>query len=361
MSNPRIQSFSFLLVILWVIWMPLSIAVAAEDSTSPSSVKAVKLVGAGATFPAPLYQRWFRDYYLQHKNVRVDYQGIGSGAGITNFKGKRLDFAGSDLPLSAEEIAEVHGGALQFPMTAAAIVFAYNLPGVETINLSRKALVSLFLGQIQRWNDPLIAESNPGLALPDLAVTLVVRSDASGTTYATTRYLSAISDSFAQKVGTTMSPAWPKILQERGRLVGGRGNGGVAASVRAIPGALGYVEYTFAHLGGIPMASIENKSGAFVAAESQSFKAAVDAFRAKLTDLGPTSFFDPAGAGSYPILNLSWLLVHQRYENPNKAHALKNLIRYCLTDGQKVVEPLGYIPFREEVVTRILEKAATIQ
>ena len=185
------------------------------------AAEVVKLVGAGASFPAPLYQRWFRDYYHAHPSIQVDYQAIGSGGGLTNFIEKRLDFAGSDLPISPEKIAQVEDGVVQIPLTAGAIVLGYNLPGVAELKLSREAVAGIFLGKVERWNDPAIAATNAGIELPDLPVAVVARTDSSGTTYVITRHLSAISVEFAQAVGQTMTPAWPVYSAMKTTLVSG--------------------------------------------------------------------------------------------------------------------------------------------
>jgi phosphate transport system substrate-binding protein len=221
----------------------------------------VKLTGAGASFPAPLYQRWFRDYFLAHTNVHVDYQAIGSGGGIANFIEGRLDFAGSDLPMTVAQADRVEGGGVQIPMTAGAVVMVYNLPGVDGLKLPREAVAGIFLGKVERWNDPIIRAANAGVELPDRPITVVARAGSSGTTYVTTRHLSAISEEFAKTVGVTMTPVWPKILKERGALIRGQGNGGVAAYIKAVPGSIGYVQYAYGHLTNMQMASLQNQAG----------------------------------------------------------------------------------------------------
>jgi phosphate transport system substrate-binding protein len=317
----------------------------------------IKLTGAGATFPAPLYQRWFRDYYLQDSKVRVDYQAIGSGGGIENFIGGRLDFAGSDLPLTPEGVAKVEGGVIQIPMTAGAVVLTYNLAGVDGLKLSREAVIGIFLGTLERWNDPLIQAANQEVELPDIPVTLVTRAESSGTTFVTTRHFSAISGKFQQMIGGTMTPVWPDELKERGALLRGRGNGGVAAYVKAVPGAIGYVQYSYAQLTKMQMASLQNQAGEYVAPNSESFKAAVESFKARLD---PLDAADPTAPEAYPILTLSWMLVRQDYED-EKAEALKDVLRYCLKEGQGTAGLLGYIPLNQEAVDKILEKVETIQ
>lgn len=315
------------------------------------------LTGAGATFPAPLYQRWFRDYFREHPNVRVDYQGIGSGAGIENFLGGRLDFAGSDLPMTEADTAKVEGGIVQIPLSAGAVILAYDLPGIEGLRLSRDAVSGIFLGQIQRWNDPRIRAANKGVDLPDMPVTLVARSDSSGTSFVVTRHLSAVSEKFAQNVGSTMTPVWPKALKKQGALIRAKGNGGVAATVKAVPGSIGYVQYAYADLTDMQMASLENKAGEYVAPNSESFRAAVESFRA---DLDPRDLADPYGGGSYPILTLSWLITRKTLE-PEKAQALKDVVRYCLGDGRKTASLLGYIPLTEQAVKQILLRLGSIK
>jgi phosphate transport system substrate-binding protein len=311
----------------------------------------VRVQGAGASFPAPLYQRWFRDYFLSHPDVQIDYQPIGSGPGVNSFIEGRLDFAGSDQPLSGELAERAGEEILQLPLTAGAVVMTYNLPGVDHLRLSRDALSGIFLGQVARWNDPLIAAANPGVELPDFPIVVVTRVDASGTTLVVTRHLSAISTAFASEVGESMSPSWPARLTERGGLIRGHGNGGVAAFVQATVGAIGYVQYAYAHLPNMQMASVENREGDFVSAGSESFRAAIEAFRAKLD---PGQLTDPEGAGAYPILALSWLLMRPAEGDP-KWEALRAVLRYALTDGQSNAPALGYIPLSDDAVSKILD------
>jgi phosphate transport system substrate-binding protein len=318
----------------------------------------VKVYGAGATFPAPLYLRWFRDYYLAHPAARVDYQTIGSGGGRASFIAGRLDFAGSDVPMTSKAGRQVKGGLVQIPMVAGAIVLAYNLPGTPHLRLSREALAGIFLGKVQHWSDPMIAVANPGVRLPNMGITLVARAESSGTSYGTTRHLSAISDEFRKTVGTTMTPAWPQALQDRGALIRAHGNGGVATFTRAIPGAIGYLEYAYAHLTNMPMASLQNHDGEYVQPDRKSFRAALDSLTSKVDQ---TRIADPMGARSYPIVSFSWLLARKHYSDSAKGNALRKVLRYCLTDGQKVVDALGYIPFSPHTASLILEKVDSIR
>lgn len=312
----------------------------------------VRITGAGASFPAPIYQRWFRDYYLAHPEVMVDYQALGSGAGMTNLLEKRVDFAGSDLAMSEQELAETDVPIVQIPLTAGAVVLIYHLEGIDALRLSREAVAGIFLGAVTHWNDPLIAAANPGVDLPKTPITLVARADSSGTTFVMTRHLSAISKNFNEQIGTTMTPQWPDVLKKRGSLLRAHGNGGVTALVRAIPGSIGYTQYAYAHHSNISMATLQNKDGQFVTPNDESFKAAVESFRAEM-DL--KNLHDPQGAGSYPILTLSWLMVRKDLTDEVKRKALREVIQYCLTDGQAISGKLGYIPLNKEAIKSILE------
>lgn len=312
------------------------------------------LIGAGASFPAPLYLRWFRDFHRAHPQIRPDYQAIGSGAGVAGFIDGRLDFAGSDIRLTPEQTARTGSGVAQLPMTAGAVVLAYNLPGITSLNLSRKALSGIFNGRIERWNDATIAAANPGLNLPDEPITVVTRNDASGTTQVMTRYLSALDPELAESVGITMTPIWPDALRERGALIRGRGNDGVAAYVQAIPGAIGYMQYAYAKLAGERTATLQNKSGTYVAPGAEGFGASLqDILSASERDLAG-ELTDPGGVDAYPILSMTWLIVRKGYQNPEKGPALRELIRYCMTDGQAQSAQLGYIPADKAAQERLL-------
>src|SRR3984957_15850560 len=203
-----------------------------------ASAGAVKLQGAGASFPAPLYNRWFKQYSAAHENVLVDYQSVGSGSGVKSVIDHTVDFGASDAAMKPEDMAKVPGGVQLIPMTAGSIVLSYNLKGVDTLKLSRKAYSAIFLGTVKRWNDPLIAEANPGMKLPDLPVNVVVRADSSGTSFVFSKHLSAISDDFNKSVGANTMPNWPAGTKSKG-------NEGVTASVMTTPGSIGYIEYGY--------------------------------------------------------------------------------------------------------------------
>jgi phosphate transport system substrate-binding protein len=312
----------------------------------------ITLVGSGATFPAPLYGRWFKEYTQQSKGVTVDYQSVGSGQGVKSFIEGRTDFGASDAAMSDEEIKQAGDNVVMLPMTAGSIVLSYNLEGITGLKLTRDAYVGIFLGEIKKWNDPKIAEANPGLKLPDQAISAVHRADGSGTTYVLTQHFSAINEKWKTGPGTSKSIEWPSG-------VGEKGNEGVAANVKKNPGAIGYVEYAYAVLSKLPMAELSNKSGKFIAPSLDSAAAALSAvelpanLRAWVTD--------PEGETSYPIASYTWILAKKKYENPAKAAALKTALRWCLSDGQKLSASLQYIPLPANVVSKVQAAIDTIQ
>ena len=326
-------------------------AVCAAFSTG-TAVQAQQLSGAGATFPAPLYQRWGAEYSKLQPAVQVNYQTVGSGAGVKNFTQGVVDFGASDAAMSDAEIAKVAKGVVLLPATAGEIVFAYNLPGVSKLNLSREVMAGIYLGTVTKWNDALIAKDNPGVNLPNLPIQVAYRSDGSGTTYVFTQHLSAISRDFADKVGTDKSVTFPAG-------VGGKGNEGVTALVKQSPGAVGYVEYGYAKNNGLSMASLQNKSGKFVYPDLTSGAATLA--NVKLPENLRIWPVDPEGATDYPIASFTWLLLYKKYDDAAKLKALKDFVEGGLTDGQKVSEELGYIPLPAPVVEKARAALSTVQ
>ena len=313
----------------------------------------LKLNGSGASFPAPLYLRWFRDYYLAHPQVKADYQSTSTSGGVKDLIAGRVDFAGSDLPLTEEQAGQVSGGMLQVPLAAGGIVAIYNVDGVSELRLSRQALVGIFSGTVTRWNDPAIAATNADATLPDMPIIVVARADSSGTSYKFSRYLSALSQDFAEAVGTSMGPSWPKALKARGGLVRGRGNSGVAATVRAIPGSIGYVEYAFGFLPGISMAALENRAGKLVDPDTAGFEAGLQSV---IVNHSVRNATDPVGEEAYPIVAISWLVLRRAYDDPAKLTTLKDVIGFAMGPGQAVTEPLGYIRFPPLLTTYVQEQ-----
>lgn len=315
----------------------------------------LKLNGSGASFPAPLYNKWFKDYSKQTDGVRVDYQSKGSGAGIRDFINETVDFAASDAAMKDKELAKVKKGAILLPMTAGEVVLSYNLKGVKSLKLPRDVYPAIFLGKITKWNDPKIAAANPGVKLPDQKITVVVRSDSSGTSYVYTNHLSAISPDFKAAVGAAKSPNWPTT----GTIVKAPKNDGVTATIKQTPGAIGYIEYGFAKLTKSPTAVLQNKKGAYVAAGGETGAAALGSTEfpegnlpgSDVPDLRAWST-DPSGADAYPIASFTWLLVYKDQDD-DKAAAIRNLIEYMVTTGQKSSEAMGYIPLPENVIAKV--------
>ena len=330
--------------------------------SAPASAE-LKLIGSGASFPAPLYAKWFKDFSAATKGVRVDYQSKGSGAGIQDFINHTVDFAGSDAAMNDKEIGQVQGGVVLLPMTAGEVVLSYNLKGVDTLKLPRDVYPGIFTGKVAKWNDPRIVAANPGVKLPDEAITVVVRSDSSGTSYVFTGHLAAINEDFKNEVGQAKSPNWPKS----GKIVKAPKNDGVTATIKQTPGAIGYIEYGYAKLTKAPTALLENKSGNYVTPGAESGAAALASAEFPAGDLPGGNVpdlrvwvTDPAGAQAYPIASFTWLLLYKEQDD-NKAQALRDLVEYCLTTGQKSADAMGYIPLPENVVERVRTVAQMVQ
>lgn len=304
----------------------------------------VKLQGSGASFPALIYGAWFKQFSEEKGNVEVDYQSTGSGAGISAVIDGTVDFGASDAAMSEEDMAKVERGVQLLPMTAGAIVIAYNLDGVDELKLTREAYVDIFMGKIKKWNDPKIADANPGVTLPDENINVVVRADSSGTTYNFTQHLSAISESFKTDIGTSKSPNWPVGTKAKGNEL-------VTGALKSTPGSIGYIEYGYAEKVKLPMASLENKAGKFVKPSIESAQAALGG-----TEL-PESLIlflpDPEGDASWPIVTYTWIIAYKTYDDPNKVETFKELIKYCLTEGQKSSSSLGYVPLPEAVTSKV--------
>src|SRR6516162_411736 len=321
------------------------------NACSGSKANSVKLQGAGASFPAPLYLKWFKNYNSAHPNVQVDYQSVGSGSGVKSLMDKTVDFAASDAAMKPDDMAKVEGGVQLLPMTAGAIVLAYNLPDVPNLRLSREDYAGIFLGKITKWNDPRIVKANPGAKLPDQPINVIVRADGSGTSFVFSKHLSAISPEFASAVGANTQPNWPVGTKSKG-------NEGVTASLLTTPGSIGYVEYGYAHSQNLHMATLENKSGTYVSATTDSAKAALAS-----ATLPPDLIVwvsDPVAKDAYPIVTFTWMILYKKYDNREKLDALKSLVAYGLTDGQKDSEALGYVPLPDAVVSRAQAAVAAL-
>ncbi len=328
------------------------VATVAPNPTPIAAQSSVLLNGTGATFPIIIYQRWFQEYSQNNADVQVNYQAIGSAAGIQQMISETVDFAGSDIAMTDEEIAKVDRGVALIPMTSGSIVIAYNLPNIESgLKLSREVYTDIFLGKIQRWNNSRIQQLNPNLTLPDLPITVIHRSDGSGTTAVFTKHLSTISSEWEQKVGSGLSVSWTTG-------VGIKSNAGVSAQIQQAEGTIGYVEYSFAKQLGLSAAALENRAGNYVQPSLEATVSALD--NLTLPDNLRAFITDPEGAESYPIVTYTWLLAYKTYDDPQKAKALREVILWALTEGQKYSEELGYVALSGSVVAKAKAVVETI-
>jgi len=315
----------------------------------------IRPVGAGASFPATLYKNWFVLLNQAVPQLQFDYQSVGSGAGIERFTNNIIDFGASDIAMTDEQIARVKRGVLMLPMTAGSIVLAYSLPEVKDLKLSREVYVDIFLGNVTNWNDSKIAKANPGVTLPNRPISVVHRSDGSGTTAVFTSHLNDISPAWKKAIGTGTAVQWPT---GKGRFIGGRGNEGVAALVSQTPGSIGFMEYGFATKSNLSMASLENKAGKFVTPSNESGSATLA--QVELPPNLRAFITDPPGEGSYPIVTYTWMLLYKKYDNPNLAIAMEAMVQFGLTEGQKQAGQLGFIELPQNVKERIAAAADEI-
>ena len=321
---------------------------AASDNAPNATAGAVDLTGAGATFPYPIYSKWFSDY-AQETGVRINYQSIGSGGGIRQLSEGTVDFGASDAPMSDDELAKAKSPVMHFPTVIGAVAVTYNLPAVTTpIRLSGDMLADMFLGHITKWNDSRIRAANPGVALPAADVLVVHRAEASGTTYIFSDYLSAVSPEWARAPGIGKELSWPVGI-------GAKGNEGVAGQVKQTPGAIAYVELAYAEQNHLPTARIENASGAFVAPSMESATAAAAGVAERLpnnTDYR-ISIVNAPGADAYPIASFTWLLVYRTQRDATKAKKLKDFLHWYLHSGEGSAASLDYAPLPDAMRTRL--------
>jgi phosphate transport system substrate-binding protein len=320
---------------------------------------ALLINGAGATFPNPIYSKWFDEYHRAHGNIQINYQSIGSGAGIRQATEGTVDFGASDGPMNDEQLKAYqakHGfPILHFPTVLGADVPTYNIPGVSgELNFTPDALAGIFLGRISKWNDPAIAGANKGVNLPANDIVVVHRSDGSGTTYIWTDYLSKVSGDWKDKVGKGTSVNWPVGL-------GGKGNEGVAGLVKQTPNSFGYVELIYAIQNKMPYGRVKNASGDFIKADLASVSAAAAGAIKTMPDDFRVSITNAPGKTAYPISSFTWLLVPSKFSDPAKRDALKTFVQWMLTDGQNDTEALAYAKLPPEVVAKEMKALSKIQ
>jgi len=310
------------------------------------------LNGAGATFPYPIYSKWFSEYHRAHPEVEINYQSIGSGGGIRQVQAGTVDFGASDGPMSDEQIAQSKVKVIHLPTVLGAVVPAYNVPGVKgELKFTPEALAGIYLGKITKWNDKAIAGANPGVSLPDKDIVVIHRSDGSGTTYIFTDYLSKISPDWKSSVGKGTSVKWPVGL-------GGKGNEGVAGMIRQMDGAIGYVELIYALQNNIPYGSVKNAAGVFVKASLESTTAAAASMKSMPADFR-VSITNAPGKDAYPICSFTWLLVPTQWKDGGKKNIFVDFLNWMVTDGQKFAPELKYAKLPDEVVAK--EQAAIKQ
>jgi len=302
------------------------------------------LNGAGASFPNPIYQKWFSEYHNLHPEVQVNYQSVGSGAGIRQVQAGTVDFGASDGPMTDEQIASSKVKVLHVPTVLGAVVPAYNIPGVsQEVKFTGEILAGIFLGKITNWSDGTIAKANPDIKFPNQNITVVHRSDGSGTSYIFTDYLSKISSDWANTTGKGTSVKWPVG-------VGGKGNEGVAGTIRTLPGAVGYIELIYALQNKINYGSVKNASGQFIKASLESTTAAASGV--KMPADFRVSITNPPGKTAYPIASFTWLLIPTNPADKNKGKLLKDLVLWCLDSGEAMVSALSYAPLPKEVADK---------
>jgi phosphate transport system substrate-binding protein len=334
--------------------LPLVLCLAAAGIVLAQS-GSVQINAGGATFPTPMYTKWFNEYNKMHPNIQINYQSQGSGFGKAQLTAHAIDFGASDVPMTDEELAKAGFKILHFPTIMGADVPCYNIPGVTgTLKFTQKALAGIFLGTITKWNDPEIAKPNPGIKLPADDIIVVHRSDGSGTTFIWTDFLSKISPEWKSKVGAGASPNWPVGL-------GGKGNEGVTGTVKQMPNSIGYVELIYAVQNNIPYGDVQNADGAFVKASLASVSEAAAGAAANMPDDFRVSITNAPGKGSYPISSFTWLLIPAQIQDANKREAIKAFLKWMLVDGQKDVEALTYAKLPANVVAKETKAIAQVQ
>lgn len=327
-------------------------AAGATLAALPGARAQTTVTGAGATFPNPIYSKWFSDYKKVDSSVAFNYQPIGSGGGQKQISEGTVDFGASDGPMSDESLAKAPGKILHIPTVAGAVAVTYNLPGLKELKLDGPTLADIYLGKITKWNDAAIAKHNGGAKLPDQAIAVIRRAESSGTSYIFTDYLSSASAEWKTKVGKNTAPNWP---------VGGgaKGNDGVASMAQKVAGSIGYVELIYAAQNKLPVAEIKNAEGAYLKPTLEGITAAIAT--ATIPDDFRFSMVNAPGKDSYPISGVTWLLVYEQQKDAVKGKALVGFLKWALTEGEKQAKALDYAPLPEEVQKKVLERISTIK
>jgi phosphate transport system substrate-binding protein len=333
----------------------LTVALVATIMMITVAAQTIQINGAGATFPYPIYSKWFAEYNKLKPNVQINYQSIGSGGGIRQITNQTVFFGATDGPMTQEQLLAASGRILHFPTVLGADVPVYNIPGVDAaLKFTGPVLADIFLGTVTKWNDPALTKLNPGVQLPATDITVVHRSDGSGTTYIWVDYLAKVSPAWKQKVGVATSVNWPTG-------VGGKGNEGVAGLVRQTPGSIGYVELIYALQSRITYGAVQNAAGEFIQANVQSVTAAAAAAAAAMPKDFRVSITNAPGKGVYPVASFTWLLLYENPKDKQQARIFVDFMKWMLADGQKFAAELGYAPLPESVVKMELDVLARIR
>jgi phosphate transport system substrate-binding protein len=326
----------------------------ASHSLAAPPPESILINGAGASFPYPIYSKWFSDYNKLHPDIQINYQSIGSGGGIKQLLAGTVDFGASDAPMTDEQLRQAKTRVLHFPTVLGAVVPTYNISGVsQELNFTPEILADVFLGKITKWNDPALAQANKGVKLPAEDIVVVHRSDGSGTSFVWTDYLSKVSSEWQTRVGKGTSVSWPVGL-------GGKGNEGVAGLVKQTPGALGYVELIYAVQNQLGYGRVRNSGGVFVKAELAGVTAAAASVARQMPEDFRVSITNPPGKAAYPISSFTYLLIPTRIDDPAKKKALTDFLHWMLADGQNTAEPLSYARLPKEVVAKELKSISRI-
>ena len=332
---------------LSTLFLSLAAMAAAQSAAAQMTIN-----GAGATFPYPIYSKWFDEYAKVDPSVRFNYQSIGSGGGQKQIIAQTVDFGASDGPMSDDNLKSAPGKLLHIPTVAGAVVMTYNLPGNPALKLDGETIARIFLGAIKKWNDPKIVALNSGVSLPEQEIVVVHRSDGSGTTFIFTDYLSKVSADWKSKVGHNTSVNWPAGL-------GGKGNEGVSGQVKQTPGAIGYVELIYAKQTRMPYADVKNGEAAFVKPTPESVTAAMAT--AQIPDDFRFSITNATGKESYPIAGATWLLVYEEQKDASKGRKLVEFLKWSMTSGEEMAKQLDYAPLPQELRERVLKRISEIK
>jgi phosphate transport system substrate-binding protein len=333
----------------------MSLALAGLMAAAAPFAAAQQINAAGATFPAVIYQKWFDEYHKMHADVQINYQSIGSGGGIAQLTAGTVDFGASDMPMTDDQISRLSVKPLHFPSVLGGVVPTYNIAGItQDLKFTSETISGIFLGAITKWNDPRLAKDNPGVKLPNADIQVVHRSDGSGTTFVFTDYLSKVSPDWKSKVGANTSVNWPVGL-------GGKGNEGVAGTVKQTPNSIGYVELIYAVQNKMAYGSVKNASGAFVKADFNTVTEAAAAAAKNMPDDFRVSITNAAGKNAYPISTFTWLLIPSHIPDAAKAKTIKAFLQWMLADGQTYAAGLSYASLPKEVIAKEVKQIAKIQ